>query len=86
MLRKWGSMVAAAALLSSSTMAVAGTDAQRQGALAPGDAAGVQKAEGMSDDTTMLLVGAVVLAGGLCLVLCGGSSNGTPSTTTTHAP
>jgi len=86
MLRKWGSMVAAAALLSSSTMAFASTDAQQQGALAPGNAAGVQQAQGMTDDTTMLLVGTVFLAGGLCLVLCGGNSNGTPSTTTTHAP
>jgi hypothetical protein len=32
------------------------------------------------------LIGTVFVAGGLCLVLCGGSNNGTPSTTTTGSP
>lgn len=83
MLRKWGSVVAAAAMLTTSTMAFAGSNDQQQGALAPGNAAGVEQAEGMGNDTVMLLVGLGVVAGGLCLVLCS-NHNGSPSATTTN--
>ena len=86
MLRKMGSVVAAAAFFATSTMAIAGTDAQQQGALAPGNAAGVQQAQGMTDNTTMLLVATTFTAIGLCLVLCGKNGNGTPSTVTTQSP
>jgi uncharacterized protein YdeI (BOF family) len=85
MLKNWGSMVAAAAIFASSTVTAAESGAQQQGALAPGKAAGVEQAQGMSDNTTMLLVGSIIVAGGLCLVLCD-TGNGTPATTTTSAP
>jgi hypothetical protein len=83
-MRKFGSAVVAAAMLvSSMSVALGGTE--DQGALAPGSAAGVQQAEGWGNDTTMWLITAAVVAGGLCLVLCS-NGNGTPSTTTTSAP
>jgi hypothetical protein len=78
-MRKFGSAVVAAAMLvSSMSVALGGTE--DQGALAPGKAAGVQQAEGFGTGTTFLVLTAVVVAGGLCLVLCS-NGNGTPHTT-----
>ena len=78
-MRKFGSAVVAAAMLvSSMSVALGGTE--DQGALAPSNAAGVQQAQGWGDNTTMWVVTAVVVAGGLCLVLCS-NGNGTPHTT-----
>ena len=82
-MRKLGSAVVAAAMLvSSASVALGGTE--DQGALAPGNAANVQQAQGMGSDTTMWLVTAAVVAGGLCLVLCsnghGSATHTTPST------
>jgi hypothetical protein len=83
-MRKFGStVVAAAMMISSMSVALGGTE--DQGALAPGSAAGVQQAAGFGDDTTMALVGIVLVAGGLCLVLCS-SGTGEPGATTTHTP
>lgn len=79
-MRKLGSAVVAAAMLvSSASVALGGTE--DQGALAPGSAANVQQAQGLGDSTTMWLVTAAVVAGGLCLVLC---SNGGGSASATH--
>jgi hypothetical protein len=84
-MRKLGSAVVAASLLvSSMTVALGGTE--DQGALAPGNAANVQQAQGMGSDTTMWLVTAAVVAGGICLVLCSGNSNGTTNHTTGGTP
>ena len=86
MLRKWGTLVVAAAFVASSTAAVAGTDAsqgKQQGALAPGKAAGVEQAEKEGCCSTVLLVtGGALIAGGLALALSG-SSNGSSAATTT---
>jgi len=82
-MRKWGSAVVAAAMLVSSATAAFG-GATDQGALAPGGAAGVHEAQGMGTDTTMWIVAAVVVAGGLCLVLC--SNGGGSATHTTGSP
>jgi hypothetical protein len=81
-MRKFGSAVVAAAMLvSSASVALGGTD--DQGALAPGGAAGVQQAQGIGGDTTLWLVTAAVVAGGLCLVLCSNSNGSSHSTPTT---
>jgi hypothetical protein len=83
-MRKLGSAVVAAAMLvSSASVAFGGTE--DQGALAPGSAAGVHEAQGMGSDTTMWIVTAAVVAGGLCLVLCS-NSNGSTSHTTPSTP
>ena len=79
-MRKLGSAVVAASLLvSSMSVALGGTE--DQGALAPGNAANVQQAQGMGSDTTMWLVTAAVVAGGLCLVLCSNGNGSTNHTT-----
>ena len=97
MLRKLGAMVVTAAFVVSSTAAFAGTtqgqspvkqqtSVQQQGALAPGGAAGVQKAQVFGgDDTLLILAGVGLIGGGLALVLSG-NSNGSVSTTTTGHP
>jgi hypothetical protein len=80
-MRKLGSAVVAVAMLvSSASVALGGTE--DQGALAPGSAANVQQAQGLGSDTTMWLITAAVVAGGLCLVLCsnGGSASVTHTT------
>jgi hypothetical protein len=83
-MRKLGSaVVAGAMLLASITAAVGGTE--DQGALAPGNAAGVQQAQGWGSDTTMWVITAVVVAGGLCLVLCS-NGNGSTNHTTPSTP
>jgi hypothetical protein len=83
-MRKLGSTVVAVAMLASSmTVALGGTE--DQGALAPGSAANVQQAQGMGSDTTMWLVTAAVVAGGLCLVLCS-NKNGSTNHTTAGTP
>jgi hypothetical protein len=83
-MRKLGSaVVAGAMLLASMTAALGGTE--DQGALAPGSAAGVQEAQGFGSDTTMWIVTAVFVAGGLCLVLCS-NGGGTASHTTPTTP
>jgi hypothetical protein len=86
MFRKWGSVVAATALIASSTMAFAGTDTQNKGALAPGKAAGVQKAETWGTNSTMLLVGGALIVGGLALTLSDNGGHSHVSTTTTGTP
>jgi hypothetical protein len=84
-MRKWGSAVLAATLFAS-TASFAGTDAQNQGALAPGGAAGVQKAEMWDQNTTMIIVGVAAGAAVLAVILSNGSSNGSVTTTTTTSP
>ena len=91
MLRKWGTMVVAAAFIASSTAAFAATgDTQQsksvqQGALAPGKAAGVEQAQIFGPNGVLIVVGGVIVIGGLAWALSG-TGNGTPSTTTTAAP
>ena len=84
-MRKWGSTVVAAAMLVSSATAAFGGSAD-QGALAPGSAAGVHQAQGWGDDTTMWLITAAVVAGGLYLVLCSNGSNGSTNHTGVGTP
>lgn len=90
MLRKWAAIVASAAMLVSSTMAFA-DDAhpaqQQQGALAPGNAAGVEKATGEGTNVLLIVLGVGLVAGGVALALAGsggGSSNGGVSSTGTN--
>ncbi len=83
-MRKWGSVVLAAALLASSA-SFAGTEAQNQSALPPGGAAGVQKAQMLGTNATMALVGLAVAAAVIAVIESGGG-NGSVSTTTTGAP
>jgi len=91
MVRTWGSVaVAAAMLLSSTAVAFGGTEAgkinsQQQQALAPGKAAGVKQAQMMSNDTWMIILGVGVVAGGIALAASGGG-HGSVSTTTTGNP
>ena len=86
MLRTWGSMVAAVALVvSASSAAFAADTAQKtqQGALAAGAPAGVHKAEWVwTGNTWIWVVGAGAVIGGVALA-ASGNSNGTPATTTT---
>jgi hypothetical protein len=85
MFRKWGTAVVAAAMIvSGTTAAFAGTDAQR-GALAPGGSAGVKQAQMWSDNTLLIVLGLGIVVGGVALA-AGNSSNGHPSTTTTGNP
>lgn len=85
MFRKWGTAVVAAAMIvSGTTAAFAGTDAQR-GALAPGGSAGVKQAQMWSDNTLLIILGLGIVVGGVALA-AGSSSNGHPSTTTTGNP
>jgi hypothetical protein len=83
-MRKWGSAVLAAALLAS-TATFAGTDAQDQGSLAPGKAAGVQKAETFSTNTIMIVVG-VAIAAAVVATIASNGNNGSVSTTTSTSP
>jgi hypothetical protein len=84
-MRKWGSAVLAAALVAS-TGSFAGTDAQNQGTLAPGGAAGVEKAQGMAPGTIMAVVGIAVAAAIVAEIASNGSNGGSVSTTTTGFP
>jgi hypothetical protein len=84
-MRKWGSAVLAAALFAS-TASFAGTDAHEQGALAPGGAAGVQQAQGMSNGTIMAIVGIAIVAAIVAEIASNGGGHGSSSTTTTGAP
>ena len=82
MFRKWGTAVVAAAMIvSGTTAAFGGTDAQR-GPLAPGGSAGVKQAQMWNDNTLLIVLGVGVVVGGIALV-ASASSNGHPSTTTT---
>jgi hypothetical protein len=80
MLRKLSAVTAAAALLMSSTLAFAGdqrqADTQQQGALAPGKAAGVEKATGEGVNIAMMVIGLGVVAGGVALALSGSGGGG----------
>lgn len=90
MVRKWGSVaVATAMLLSSTAAAFGGTEASpsqvQQAALAPGKAAGVKQAQMMGQHTWMVILGAAVVVGGIILATSD-NGNGTVSTTTTANP
>lgn len=88
MLRKYAAVIASVAMLSSSTMALANssqqTAPQQQGALAPGNAAGVEKATGLGTNVLLIAVGVGVVAGGIALALShtGGGNGGVSSTGT----
>ena len=86
MFRKYAAVIASVAMLSSTTMAFAGsTDdqaqpKQQQGALAPGNAAGVEKAEALSTNLVLITIGIGVVAGGAALALSNSSGNSTNGT------
>ncbi len=84
-MRKMVGMIAAMAMLTSSTLAFADTQTQQQqGALAPGNAAGIEKAQGwMGSNTLLLLLGLGIVAGGIALA-AGGGGGGSTTTTTGH--
>ena len=91
MVRTFGSIVAALAMTVSST-AFAASDAlqpsqpaqtQQQGPLSAGAAAGIQKAQGWDADATLWVVGVAVIAGGICLAVCGGGGHTSTTTNTT---
>ena len=95
MIRKCGTVLAAGALLvSSSVMALAGTDAQQtdtlqkvqpqQGALMPGGPAGVQKAQWIFVNGHWIwLVGGAFVVAGAALGASGGHASTSTSTTGT---
>ena len=91
MLRKSAAVIASAAMLVSSTLAFAGepqqSAPQAQGALAPGSAAGVEKANSEGANIAMIAVGLAVVAGGVALALSsgvGGGGNGGVGSTGTN--
>jgi hypothetical protein len=88
MLRKWGSAaVAAAMIVSSSTVAFGATTSVNQGPLAPGSAAGVHQAQAFAGPNAWLwLLGAGVVIGGIVLVTSGHNHHHNTSTTTTSTP
>lgn len=55
-------------------------------ALAPGGAAGVQKAQGMGDDTALWIGGALIVAGGIALLASGNGGHHNSSSTTSGRP
>lgn len=72
-------------LLIGAAMVVSPVAYAASGPLAPGEAAGVKKAEMFSSDSTLVWVlGAAVVIGGLAVVLSG-NGNGHPGTTSTCA-
>ncbi|HEY1836356.1 MAG: hypothetical protein WBQ17_03880 [Rhizomicrobium sp.] len=83
-MRKFGSAVLAAALFAS-TATFAGTNVQDQGTLAPGSAAGVQKAQALGSATVMTVVG-IAIAAALIAVVASNSNGGSSATTTTGVP
>jgi len=61
--------------------------ATQQGALAPGQAAGVKTAQSwMADNTALIVLGAVVVIGGIALIASNGNSHHASSATSTGAP
>jgi len=88
MLRKLSAMAAAAALLTASTLAFADEQqqpkTQEQGALAPGNAAGVEKAVGEGTNIALIVVGLGVVAGGVALALSGGGGGKSDPATSTN--
>jgi hypothetical protein len=78
MLRKFGSALLLASLVSSTSVLAAGQD----GALSGGKAAGVKMAQSSGPGLTLTLVGLAVVAGGIALV-ASGSDETKPTTTTT---
>jgi hypothetical protein len=83
-------MIAALAMTVSST-AFAASDvqpspqlaqSQQQGPLSAGSAAGIQKAQGWDTDATMWVIGVAVIAGGICLAVCGGGNHNSSTTNT----
>lgn len=87
MLRKYAAVIASIAMLSSSTMAFANSSQpaqpQQQGALAPGNAAGVEQARGMGTNVLLIAIGVGLVAGGVALALSN-SGGGSSSSTGTH--
>lgn len=87
MFRKYAAVVASVAMLSSSTMAFAddskqpAQQQQQQGALAPGHAAGVEKAVGESTNILLITLGVGVVAGGVALALSSGNSGNSTNST-----
>jgi hypothetical protein len=85
MLRKWAGIIASVAMLMPCTMAFANDahPAQQQGALAPGNAAGVEKATALNTNVLLIVVGVSLVAGGVALALSS-SGGGGGSTTSTN--
>lgn len=73
-------------LLIGAAMVVSPVAYAASGPLAPGEAAGVKKAEIFSSDSTLFwILGAAVVIGGVALVVSG-NSNGHPGTISTCSP
>lgn len=85
MLRNLGSaFVALGIVMASATGVMAGTtDSNAKGALAPGGAAGVKKAQTFMGDTGLYILGGAVVVGGVLLVANGNGGHGVSTTTTT---
>lgn len=83
MLRKIASVVAGASMLMSSAAFAA--DTTEEGALAPGNAAGIHEAQGMDMDVTMGLLAAAVVITGIVLVVTSTGNGGHSTTATTPA-
>lgn len=87
MFRKFGAVLATAAMLTSSGLAFAADQQQtpqQQSTLAPGNSAGVEQARGLDTNVLLIALGIGLVAGGVALALSGaGSGNGNVSTTST---
>lgn len=68
MLRKIASVVAGASMLASSAAFAADTEMEA-GALPPGNAAGLQQAQGMDTDLTMSILAAAVVVAGIVVLI-----------------
>ncbi len=88
MLKGWGSVVFAAAMVVSATASVAGDKSNTDdlGPLAPGKAASVEQAQmSTSNKPLVVFLGLGIVIGGVALIVSN-NGNGTSSTPTTRAP
>ncbi|HSM95634.1 MAG TPA: hypothetical protein VLT91_06305 [Rhizomicrobium sp.] len=85
MLRKPAIVLTACILGLTATSAFAADQTPGPGtsALAPGDAAGVKKAEAFAGNTGVLIAGGALVVGGIVLVASGGNGHSHPTTTST---
>lgn len=81
---KTGTALLFAASLALVPSLASAADAPSNAALAPGRAAGVEKAQGFTDNTLLLVGGGALVVGGIVLVANGGGhGHGAAATTTT---
>ena len=82
-MRRKPAIILTACVLASTPAFAASPAPQAQ--LAPGNAAGLQKAEMTQPSTPVLIAGGAVVVAGLVLALSGNDHNHSPSATTTSA-